>query len=149
MKKLGAGVGGEHASGFRGDILAGIDDGVDNEDAATVAGNGGAAELSGGPSFCLGFWSCGCCDGNGGVATATVASGVGDIISGAGGGRRGVGCGHAAERGRGVGDALVDGYASRADSTEEDTADDDSDDKPPIPTLFGHYHVLLIDAQDC
>lgn len=61
----------------------------------------------------------------------------------------GGGCGHAAERGRGVGDVLIDGYASHTDSAEEDTADNDSDDKPPIPTLFRHYHVLLIDAQDC
>ena len=41
MEQLSAGVGGEHASGFRGDILAGVDDGVDNEDAAAIAGNGG------------------------------------------------------------------------------------------------------------
>lgn len=148
MEQLSAGVSGEHASGFRGDILAGVDDGVDNEDATAVAGNGGTAELGGGPGFCLGFRGCGCRNGDGGVAAATAAGGVGDVISGAGGGRGG-GCGHAAERGRGVGDVLIDGYASHTDSAEEDTADNDSDDKPPIPTLFRHYHVLLIDAQDC
>ena len=115
MEQLSAGVGGEHASGFRGDILAGVDDGVDNEDAAAVAGNGGTAELGGGPGFCLGFRGCGCRNGDGGVAAATAAGGVGDIISGAGGGRGG-GCGHAAERGCGVGDVLIDGYASRTDS---------------------------------
>jgi hypothetical protein len=43
LEELGAGVGGEHASGFRGDILAGINDGVDNKDAAAIAGNGGTA----------------------------------------------------------------------------------------------------------
>ena len=148
MEELGAGVGGEHVFGFRGNILAGVDDGVDNEDAAAIAGNGGTAELSSGPGFCLGFWGCGCCDGDGGVAATGAAGSVGDVISGAGGGRGG-GCGHAAERSHSVGDTLVDGYTSCADSAEEDTADDDSDDKPPIPTLFGHYHVLLIDAQDC